>query len=599
MPSKLLESCLTLADTVEHQAGVLGLVRNGDAELVRLCHEFRRSCREIAGNRGIERITLAFTGPKNSGKTCLLSQFVRAEGVRKRLRVGYARAEATEKTTWVGPEPPADLRPEYEAHIHCSENEMEAIGFPYTLVDVPGLNEADEGRAKAARRALDNALIKVFVVAQREMEDKAVFQYLSRADGSLILPVINFVREEPSSGDVEGFRERLRTFVPHAEVMSPVLIPDLGLSGDGDDSRAVSSSPEMAVSLRKAIGEAAGFSRMGDVPRSQLLQTLRRFQEEVSALVTAQLPASRRALDALREFERSLPRETLGHLLEPESVFRAGVRQRLRTVFLQRTPYAFFPWRLVLVLANLLHGALERVPLALMGSVPSFVSSAFAAARNLRDARRFSQGVQGGIRDYVESAVKEKITPGMRDLEFALNRELGTEAESSAGRSEELEVTVTGLENLQARSSGIFQRAVETWAPSRPAAILYGLCGFLIFWGFFAWPVYGLYLDFFQAVRDTIAGGEGVSGNFPAAPFGMLGTSLLLALLPMGFFMLVTLSVLVRPGRVTECVDEIRREHDEAVAELVQSGLLTVKVEQPRLDACMYLINLPSERIDG
>lgn len=596
MPSRLLESCNDLADKVERHAGVLGLDWEGYSEVSRICEDFRRSCRELAENRGIDQLTIAFTGPKNSGKTTLLSLFVRDETTRRRLRAGYARADATEKVTWVGPNPPFDLREESETHFRCRESDLEDLGFPYTLVDVPGLNEADERRAEAAVHALDSALVKVLVLAQREMEDKAVFQYLSRADGSLVLPVVNLVRDKPSREDLDAFRERLAQHLPHAEVRPVVCLEDFGIRESGEESPVGTVGPDDAARLKESIRAAAGPRRLRELPQAQLNHKLQRFHEDVGRFMAKRLPASRRALDALRESERKLPRETLRHLLGSEPALRAGVRQRLRATFLQRTPCFFFPWRTVLALANLLHGAVERVPLVLMGSLPSFVSGAFTAAKNVRNARDFSREVEGGIRDYAESAVKEKITPEVRELEFVLRRELGTAKGEPPPRSDELEVTVSGLRNLQARSSEIFNQAVERRAPSRAAAVFCGFAGFLLFWGFFAWPVYGLYLDFFQAVGEVFGRTPEASGRFPAAPFGMLGTSLLLALLPMCFFMLAAVSLLVRPGKVSGCVDEIRSRHDETVAELAGAGLLTIKVEQPRIDACMFLLNLSVDR---
>ncbi len=596
-----LETCRRLADDVERHAGVLGLEWEDHAAVLRMCEDFRRSCEEVAGNRGIDHVTIAFTGPKNSGKTRLLSLFVEGEDARRRLRVGYGRSDATEKVTWIGPRPPGDLREDCEAHILCSEEDLVDLGFPYTLVDVPGLNEADERRSDAAVRALDSSLVKVLVTARRELEDKALAHYLARADGSLILPVINFVRAEVPQEDLDEFQAMLRESLPHSEVRPPVLVGDAAIGGDDGQTKGGDESilPDDVERLRRAIRDAAGPRRLRDLPQARLNRKYRRFKDDVGRFMGERLPASRRALDALRETEEGLPGETLGHLLGSDRALRAGVRQRLRATLLQRTPYVFFPWRAFLALANLLHGAVERIPFALMGSIPAWVSGAFTAARNVKDARDFSRGVEGGVRGYVEGAVREKILPKVRDLEFVLNRELRSGGEEIPAAAGDLQVKISGLDNLQARSSEIFHSAVDRWAPSRAAATLTGLAGFLIFWGLFAWPVYGLYLDFFDAVRALWTDHSGASGSFPSAPFGMLGTSLLLALLPMGFFMLASVSLLVRPRRVTACLEQIRGGHSETVADLVRAGLLTIEVEQPRIDACLFLLKLAPQEGEG
>ncbi len=594
-----LESCRQLADDVERHAGVLGLEWEDLAVVLRMCEDFRRSCEEVAGNRGIDHVTIAFTGPKNSGKTRLLSLFLTGEGVRRRLRVGYGRSDATEKVTWIGPRPPGDLLEESEAHIPCHQEDLVDLGFPYTLVDVPGLNEAEERRSEAAVRALDSALVKVLVTAQRELEDKALGSYLARADGSMILPVINFVRAEPPREDIDEFQAMLRQVLPHSEVRPPVLVRDGAIAGREEGGAGGGEILQRdADNLRRAIREAAGPRRLRDLPQARLNRKYRQFKDDMGRFMAERLPASRRALEALRESEEGLPQETLGHLLGADRNLRAGVRQRLRATLLQRTPYVLFPWRAALALANLLHGAVERVPLALMGSIPAWVSGAFTAARNVKGARDFNRGVESGVRGYVEGAVREKILPKVRDLEFVLQREVRAGREEIPTTPTDLQVKISGLDNLQSRSSEIFHSAVERWSPSRGAATLIGLVGFLVFWGFFAWPVYGLYLDFFDAVRGLWVDEGGASGRFPSAPFGMLGTSLLLALLPMGFFMLASVSLLIRPGRVTSCLEQIRSGHSRAVAELVDAGLLRIKVEQPRIDACLFLLKLAPQEAE-
>lgn len=581
--SPLLAACLKLADEVEQHAAALGTDWDAYPLVLRTTESFRRASIELATRRGLDRTTIAFTGPKDAGKTRLLSSLIRNPSKREQLPVGFASADATDKVTWLGPQPPTDLHTEFEEYIPCTDDDLEPVGFRYALVDVPGLNEAREQRRSAANRALDSALLKVLVVDQRTLEDRAIGEYLSHSDGATIIPIINFIRTPENQYDFDSFRETLRKELPNATIRPLVTIPDFETSSDA--TQAAEDAHREVIHAVIAAGEAQGAAIR---PENELTRKLVQFKNEISDIVASRLPATREALENLSAAETALPGQIVDQLLGSESVLAAGVRQKLRATLLERTPYFLFPWRTALSIANLVHGATDRIPLALAGSIPSLVTTAFAAVRNVRDARAFSDEVENGIRERTENAVRQEIRPQIKELQFALRAEIGN-PDAHRGVSD-LHVGITGLGALQTESSAIIERTIDRAAPHRITAWLLGILGTLVFWGIFGWPIFQLYYDYASA--SQLAATQAAHPQFPEPSASVLLTSVLLALLPMFLLLLFALTILVRGSRCRRCVAAIRQAHHDAVDRLAEAGLLTIRVDNPEIRACLHLSRL-------
>ena len=154
----------------------------------------------------------------------------------------------------------------------------------------------------------------------------------------------------------------------------------------------------------------------------------------------------------------------------------------------------------------------------------------------------------------------------------------------------------SGIDALQLQSSGIVDESLEKHALGRGSAIFLGLIGMGIFWGIFGWPVFALYQEYFSAVGSTLLGSpHEVLGKYPHQVFSMLLTSLLLALLPMGIFLVIVLAIAAGRFRVERCLREVRAKHLNVIADLTRSGLLKLEIKQPQLNACLFLLGLSSD----
>ena len=143
---------------------------------------------------------------------------------------------------------------------------------------------------------------------------------------------------------------------------------------------------------------------------------------------------------------------------------QAAIRARLRLALLTDTAAYWFPYRSLLGLMNLTHGAWDRVLISFSGSLPSLLSAIWTSAKDRQTDGYALDQVRTGVERRGERAVREKIGPlaqqfrdelnelrvrvGMAELEIQ-NREITSPAE------------LTGLETLQTESQQIFDREVE------------------------------------------------------------------------------------------------------------------------------------------
>ncbi len=578
-----LAQCVRAAERVEFAADRLGTAWPGYAPILQECHEFRRACEQLATNRGFSEVTIAFVGPKKAGKSTVAGLLVNSDEKRERLKAGQRSSEATAKPTWIAAKPPAFFDAATEEFIPCHQSELAPLGAPYALLDVPGSNEADPTRRQLATRALDHAVIKVLVVDRRAIESSEITRYLEGAAAAPILPVINQIRHDEDGADFSRWVEDLQQRYPH--VLPRIEIRDWEVAGHGQEQRAAARE-----TLMRRLSEEIAGRAPATLAEPQLARKMQLFEAEIARLARTHLPATAAALGELQDALSRLPSQAIASLLGSERLVAANVRMRFRAILLERTPIFLFPWRLALSIANLVHGATDRLPLVFLGSVPSMLTTAWAAAKNVKEAREFAAEAGSGLRNRVAVVVKEMAGPQLQAIDHALRREIGATETTQTGVSST--ARLRGIETLQARSTELFQEVVEKFAPARPTAWALALIGFGMFWAVFGWPVFGLYQDFAVAASEVLARRATAITVFPSGTFSMLLTSALLALLPMGLFLLCAVSFLTRRARVLACARALRAAHESEVERMSEQRQIEVEISEPQIDACAVLLRI-------
>lgn len=579
-----LQRCHAFATRVEEALADLDIQQGPLAQLPGQCAAFRRAVDALANRRGLGRLTVGIVGPRNAGKTTVAGLLIQDSAIRDALPRGLSRAGSTRRILWIGPEKPLALEESMEAWIACPSEALADVGLPCQIVDVPGFNDLDAATRLVAKKALEDALVKILVVDERDLEAVAIRSYLQEADGATIVPVINRAGGVDPA-DIGAFVADLRSKLASGRVLDPILIPDFN---QRDHARAEVEEQARAALvgvLRNIAGQDLDLSAFSE---PQLLARLRRFRAEVRATAREAFPSVAAAVDDLNLAEREVPREVLADVLGPERALEVVLRQRFRARWLENTPVVFFPWRLVLGVSQLIWGALDRLPLILMGSVPSLVTVAWTAVRNVRRQVAFREATRQGLRSHVAARAAERLSPRVRTLRESLAVDLGRRPAESSPIVEETRVEGIGL--LQERSTTALETAIEHHAPGRASAVLVGGVGFVLFWIVAGWPLWAVYHDYFAAVTGTWAQARASLSQFPAPAFSQVLTTVLLALLPMGAWLLLAAAWMTRKSRIARCASEVRAAHAEILRELLASGQLRVRLQQRALAACRFLL---------
>ena len=191
-------------------SNVLGDSSTG-REVLQLCDEHAEARSMIMQDRSPGATVIAIVGATGQGKSWIIQQMVRQSSVAKSIRSGNNAAEATEKLFWVGPMPPADLDTRHETFLHCEASKMQSIGMPYLLVDSPGATDDRRAIAAVAARALSLASVLLLVVRRDQLRCEAVGMLAEASEGTVVIPIINAVRERDVAldADIDGFIKHL------------------------------------------------------------------------------------------------------------------------------------------------------------------------------------------------------------------------------------------------------------------------------------------------------------------------------------------------------------------------------------------------------
>ncbi|MEO1619093.1 MAG: hypothetical protein AAFV88_24800, partial [Planctomycetota bacterium] len=390
-------------------ASVLGSSDTG-RRIASLCDEHKRARQMITQDRAAGALVLGVVGATGQGKSWLIRQIIRRSSAASSIRSGNNLDEATEELVWIGPQPPADLEQRYERYVRVSKDDMEPIDTPYVLVDAPGVTDDRPAIVDVARRALSLASALFLVVRRDQIRGQTPSLLAGASEGTLLLPVINAVGDEDEAFqcDVDAFQAHLREVAPGSVIAAPVTIKDFERSES--DETVVGS--EAAARVLKNLQEELDRHPDSDRRKSTRLAALdERFQIALHSLLAGELPGVTQAVERLHAEADKLPGSVARSLIGAEGPMEAAVRGRLRLKFLSSTSAIWFPYRSILGVLNLTHGAWDRVVLSLSGSLPSLVSTIWTSTRGLADRRDADAELQDGLRRRSSAAVTDRLGP--------------------------------------------------------------------------------------------------------------------------------------------------------------------------------------------
>lgn len=565
-------------------------------QVMELCDEHAAARRMIMEDRSGGISVIAVVGATGQGKSWLIRQLVRrSPAALAAIRSGNRAAEATDALVWVGPRPPADLDPSHERYIHCDAGDMQSIGAPYLLLDAPGATDERRAYAAVAARSLSLASVLLMVIRRDQIRSEIAAALAAASEGSLVIPVVNAVRsrDETLEADLDAFVARIRAAAPRSVVAAPILIDDFELGERNEVDVGAAAAAEVAERLQAEIGD----TWEGDRRRSTRLATLdRRFRAALHASLSDQLPGLTAAVRRLNRETTALPGEIAESLVGRGGPLRAAIRWRLRIALLTETAAICFPYKSLLGLLNLTHGAWDRVLMTLSGSLPSLVTTVWTSTRNLSADQGAHQELRDGLRRRSAAAVADRLGPLLQRFRaelMELRHQQPTAMATLSDDDRRMEVaSLAGIDALQESSQQLFDTEVERVAVSRSTALLWGVLGTVIFWGLMAGPIFALYRGYFGASVTTFREWSGDLGTFPKPEFSMMLTSLLLSLLPTALFAMLVLSLAQSRRRVEAAERRIREQHHESIQRMQRDGVLRLRWDEPLLSDAEFLLSV-------
>jgi hypothetical protein len=271
----------------------------------------------------------------------------------------------------------------------------------------------------------------------------------------------------------------------------------------------------------------------------------------------------------------------------------------MRTQLVNDTSALWFPYRSILSLLHLTHGAWDRVLMSLTGSVPSLFGALTAWARNFQQTRQLQWEMQSGLKDRIEQQVRDRIEPLCEHFQRVVHRlqSRGTIASHNPAteNTSGLGIQLNGIQQLQNHSQNIFENTLAENAFSRFPLQIAGLLGTALFWAFLSGPIISVYRQYFQASYHAISDSVVTVEHFPHPPPTLFFTSLLLSALPLLIYCMVILTLYLRRSTIERVSALIQQRHYQTIEEMKIAGTLKLHFENPLLDQAQFLIHLEDQ----
>ena len=571
---------------------VFGESSEGQA-LQRKCRLAMEEITSQQDHRGVKSTILAVIGSKNAGKSWLCRQLLRDEAKHAAIPSGEEDETATEKATWIGPDAPTLMTPEHELRIPVRREEMLDLGCDYTLLDLPGYDDAGLAEREAALRAVRGVEFRVLVISSATKQVESQFSYLRDSNGTRILPVVMDSKypllETEGSSEVEALLAKIRKNCPQAEVAEPLIIPHIE-HAPGDETSKIAKARDLLYPALRAflamppvdptITGRVVLERL----RCELLEDLREFISRV-----------RPAHEELAAKEAGLARELVGRIVGEDPQLAAGLRMKMRLHTLAATPAWFFPYRTFFGAFSFTAGAWDRLAFAMAGSLPSLTLLAFQTARNAKRMGEMKEDVRNALAGRLQRMADDELASCNRILVRSIRSTLPPDP----GENEEIlaPTRFVGLERVTSDSGEIFDSVVARHARSRGLPLIFGGLATLAFITLAAGPLWVVYREFFHAWSGGFSGLELVRWTaFPAPSAGMIFATLLLVLLPVALFALVSSVIATPQKRIETAALEVRQEHDLMLEDLTRKQIIRLESDDPVREAVRLILGFLNPR---
>ncbi|MGJ8657592.1 MAG: hypothetical protein ACSHX6_14180 [Akkermansiaceae bacterium] len=561
----------------------------------------RSDIQRIRSGQSAGPVTLALVGRVGEGKSWLTRTFLAEnDPANQIIQSGQNAAERSMELTWIGSQQPLTELTSGEQFIKTSPQNLLDLGAPYILADSPGYSDHNPSLEALSSVALASSNIKLLATSVSHIRDSSLATFIGSMDGSLILPVIRFRPEDqkltPSDSVRNDSLTEMQNWIAHApsaSILPPIFIPDAGIAGD-TEARTLTRQL-ISAALTPLIADPATLAKHRDsqlqqriqLTRSHLANTLTEFRQRIGTPV-----------EKLDQLSATLPEIVQKEVIGETSQLHIGIRSRFRADAIERTPALLFPYRSLMGILGLTHGAWDRLIFTTLGSVPSLVMTAFHSVKSWSNTKNFEQTLRDQSRERLNSLINDAYREDIKNFSLALTavtNETNHPEETSPNENANL-IEIQGLTGLEIETQEIITEAINKRRISNLTIWLGGILAFIIFWTMLLGPALALYTDYFSSLNETAKSFSEGWKHYPTPPASLWLTSFMLSMIPAGIIAMIIMYLTCRRGRVTKTSNQIEEKIATTIRTRIDSDKLRLVINNPKLQAAKTLLNMSREK---
>jgi len=562
-----------------------------------ITNNLRSDIQRMRSGQSAGPVTMALVGRVGEGKSWLTRTFLAEDDPAFNIiQSGQNASERSMELTWLGSQPPFTNLGDGERFIKISPQNMLDLGASYIISDSPGYSDHNPTLEALSSVALASSNIKLLATSIAHIRDSSLAEFIGSMDGSLILPIVKFRPEGESltpldevKNDCIAEMQKWHHYAPNATILPALFIPDAGIAGENEARQLTRQL--LSATLTPIIADP---STLGKHRESQLHQRIQLTRSQLSETLTEFRQRIGTPVEKLDQLSATLPDIVQKEVIGDTKQLNIGIRSRFRADVIERTPALLFPYRSVMGILGLTHGAWDKLIFTTLGSVPSLVMTAFHSVKSWSNTKDFEQTLRDQSKQRLNSLINDAYRDDIKNFSHALTavtQETGVENEAQLEENQDV-IQIHGLTGLEIDAQDIISEAVEKHSIS--CFILYfgGILSFLVFWLMLLGPALTIYTDYFASLVDTARTASKDWSNYPTPPASFWVTSLLLSLIPVGVISMIIMHITCRKGRVRKTSADIEAKIAGSIQGRIDSDKLRLVISNPKLDAAKTLLNL-------
>lgn len=556
--------------------------------------DLRGDVQRIRSGQSAGPATLALVGRVGEGKSWLTRTFLAEnDAANQVIQSGQNAAERSMDLTWIGSQQPFSELTDGERFIKTSPQNMLDLGAPYVLADSPGYSDHNPSLEALSSVALASSNIKLLATSVSHIRDASLASFIGSMDGSIILPVVRFRPEDEKLTPSDAVRNDCLTemqnwaaHAPSASILPAIFIPDAGIAGDAE--ARTSARQLISAALTPLLADPATLAKHREsqlqqriqLTRSHLAESLVDFRQRIGTPV-----------EKLDQLSATLPEIVQKEVIGDTAQLHIGIRSRFRADAIERTPALLFPYRSLIGVFGLTHGAWDRLIFTTLGSVPSLIMTAFHSVKSWSKTKNFEQTLRDQSRQRLNSLINDAYREDIKNFSHALT--------AITDHSEDIElnekinvIELQGLTGLEIEAQEIITKSIKKRRISGVTLWLGGIMAFIIFWTMLLGPATALYADYFSSLSETAKSFSEGWRNYPTPPASLWLTSFMLSMIPAAIISMIVMYLTCRRGRVTKTSESIEAEIANSIRTRIDSDKLRLVINNPKLDAAKTLLNM-------